>query len=150
MAEPVGAGGPVVVDTGSERHLKKSLGYWQLTAVGFSGIIGSGWLLGAMGAAQIAGPESLVSWVIGAVVLALIALVMGSLGGARPEAGGLVRWPFYSNGRFVGTRLSPPCWAWRPGGGRPQRHPAPGGEPSAGTCARNGRLTFMLIAAVVY
>jgi amino acid transporter len=94
----------VAPETGhDDRHLRKSLGYWQLTAIGFSGVIGSGWLLGAMYAAQYAGPEAVVSWVIGGVVLALIALVMASLGGARPEAGGLVRWPYYSNGRFVAT-----------------------------------------------
>jgi amino acid transporter len=86
-----------------DRHLHRSLGYWQLTAIGFSGIIGSGWLLGAMYAAQAAGPESLFAWVLGAVVLGLIALVMAHLGGARPESGGLVRWPYYSSGRLVAT-----------------------------------------------
>src|SRR6185437_13350336 len=83
----------VAPETGhDDRRLHKSLGYWQLTAIGFSGVIGSGWLLGAMYAAQYAGPEAIVSWVVGGVVLALIALVMAALGGARPEAGGLVRW----------------------------------------------------------
>jgi amino acid transporter len=104
----------VAPETGhDDRHLRKSLGYWQLTAIGFSGVIGSGWLLGAMYAAQYAGPEAVVSWVIGGVVLALIALVMASLGGARPEAGGLVRWPYYSNGRFVATMAGWGIWvAW--------------------------------------
>jgi len=104
----------VVPETsGADRHLRKSLGYWQLTAIGFSGVIGSGWLLGAMYAAQYAGPEAIVSWVIGGVVLALIALVMAALGGARPEAGGLVRWPYYSSGRFVATMAGWGIWiAW--------------------------------------
>jgi L-asparagine transporter-like permease len=44
-----------------DRHLRRSLGMWQLTAIGFSGVIGSGWLLGAMIAAQIAGPEAIVA-----------------------------------------------------------------------------------------
>ncbi|HVT69989.1 MAG TPA: APC family permease [Trebonia sp.] len=96
-----------------DRWLRKSLGFWQLTAVGFSGVIGSGWLLGAMYAAQYAGPEAIVSWVVGGAVLALIALVMAALGGARPEAGGLVRWPFYSSGRFVATMAGWGIWiAW--------------------------------------
>ena len=98
---------------GDDRHLNRSLGYWQLTAIGFSGVIGSGWLLGAMYAAQYAGPEAIVSWVAGGIVLALIALVMAALGGARPEAGGLVRWPYYSNGRFVATMAGWGIWiAW--------------------------------------
>ena len=44
-----------------------------------------------------------VAWLVGGAVLALIALVMADLGAARPESGGLVRWPFYSNGRLVAT-----------------------------------------------
>src|ERR1700685_372434 len=99
--------------SGEDRRLRKSLGYWQFTAIGFSGVIGSGWLLGAMYAAQYAGPEAIVSWVIGGVVLALIALVMASLGGARPEAGGLVRWPYYSNGRVVATIAGWGIWIAR-------------------------------------
>lgn len=98
---------------GEDRQLRRTLGYWQLTAIGFSGVIGSGWLLGAMYAAQVAGPEAIVSWVLGGAVLALIALVMAALGGSRPEAGGLVRWPFYSNGRFVATMAGWGIWvAW--------------------------------------
>src|ERR1700744_3581651 len=95
---------------GDDRRLHKSLGYWQLTAVGFSGVIGSGWLLGAMYAAQYAGPEAIVSWVIGGVVLAVGELGMAALGGARPEAGGLVRWPYYSSGRFVATMAGWGIW----------------------------------------
>lgn len=46
-------------------------------------------------------------------MLALIALVMASLGGARPEAGGLVRRPYHSNGRFVATMAGWGIWiAW--------------------------------------
>jgi amino acid transporter len=86
-----------------DRHLRRSLGFWQLTAIGFSGVIGSGWLLGAMYAAQLAGPEAIVAWLVGGAVLMLIALVMADLGAARPESGGLVRWPFYSSGRLVAT-----------------------------------------------
>jgi amino acid transporter len=86
-----------------DRHLRRSLGMWQLTAIGFSGVIGSGWLLGAMIAAQIAGPEAIVAWLVGGAALMLIALVMADLGAARPESGGLIRWPYYSSGRLVAT-----------------------------------------------
>jgi amino acid transporter len=86
-----------------DRNLRRSLGLWQLTAIGFSGVIGSGWLLGAMYAAQLAGPEAIVAWVVGGAVLMLIALTMADLGAARPESGGLVRWPYYSSGRLVAT-----------------------------------------------
>jgi amino acid transporter len=86
-----------------ERHLRKDLGFWGLTAIGFSNIVGSGWLLSAMYAAQTAGPASLISWVAAGVLCALVALVMVELGASRPEGGGTVRWPSYASGRFVGS-----------------------------------------------
>jgi amino acid transporter len=93
-----------------DRHLRRSLGLWQLTAIGFSGVIGSGWLLGAMVAAQLAGPEAIVAWLVGGAVLMLIALVMANLGGIRPESGGLIRWPYYSSGRLVATLAGWGIW----------------------------------------
>lgn len=93
-----------------ERLLRRDLGFWHLTAIGFSGIIGSGWLLGALNAAKVAGPESLLTWLIGGIALMLIALVMVELGASRPESGGLVRWPFYSNGRLVATIVGWGIW----------------------------------------
>jgi amino acid transporter len=93
-----------------ERLLHKDLGFWHLTAISFSGIIGSGWLLGALNAAKIAGPESLIAWLIGGIAIMLIALVMVELGASRPESGGLVRWPYYSNGRLVATIVGWGVW----------------------------------------
>jgi amino acid transporter len=86
-----------------EKRLRHDLGFWSLTATSFGGIIGSGWLFGAFYGAQIAGPASLISWVIAGVAVALVALVLIELGATRPEAGGSVRWPLYANGRLVGT-----------------------------------------------
>jgi amino acid transporter len=100
MADAVTAQDSAVLE---DQHLRRTMGVWQLTAVGFSGVIGSGWLLGAMYAANAAGPEAIIGWVVGGGALMLIALVMAELGAARPESGGLVRWPFYSNGRLVAT-----------------------------------------------
>jgi amino acid transporter len=86
-----------------EKRLRHDLGFWSLTATSFGGIIGSGWLFGAFYGAQIAGPASLISWVIAGVAVSLVALVLIELGATRPEAGGSVRWPLYANGRLVGT-----------------------------------------------
>ncbi len=88
-----------------ERRLRKDLGFWGLTAIGFSNILGSGWLFAAMYAAQEAGPAALLSWVAAGVLCALIALVMVELGATRPEGGGTVRWPLYASGRLVGTMI---------------------------------------------
>ncbi|MET7933175.1 APC family permease [Streptomyces sp. NPDC005322] len=88
-----------------ERRLRKDLGFWGLTAIGFSNILGSGWLFAAMYAAQAAGPAALLSWVAAGVLCALVALVMVELGATRPEGGGTVRWPLYASGRLVGTMV---------------------------------------------
>ncbi|MFR9728132.1 APC family permease [Saccharopolyspora sp. MS10] len=79
-------------------RLRKELGFWSLTAIGFSGIMGSGWLFGAQYAAQAAGPASVLSWLVGGAAFTLIALVLIELGATRPVAGGIVRWPFLSHG----------------------------------------------------
>lgn len=86
-----------------ERRLKRDVGFWGLTAIGFSNIVGSGWLFSALYAAQTAGPAALLSWVAAGGLCALIALVMVELGASRPEGGGTVRWPLQASGRLVGT-----------------------------------------------
>jgi amino acid transporter len=101
---PVTTGPAVAADLlAQESHLRRTLGFWSLTATSFGGIIGSGWLYGALYGARIAGPAALVSWVIGGLAVSLVALVLIELGASRPEAGGTVRWPLYANGRLVGT-----------------------------------------------
>ena len=42
---------PASAATSEDKKLRRHLGFWQLTAIGFSGVIGSGWLLGAAAAA---------------------------------------------------------------------------------------------------
>nr|BFD87822.1 hypothetical protein StreXyl84_72230 [Streptomyces sp. Xyl84] len=88
-----------------ERRLRRDLGYWGLTAIAFSNIVGSGWLFAAMYAARTAGPASLLSWVGAGLLCVLVALVMIELGASRPEGGGTVRWPLYAGGRLVGTLI---------------------------------------------
>jgi len=72
-------------------------------------IIGSGWLLGALSASKVAGPAALISWVIGAVVVAILALVHAELGGAFPVAGGSGRYPHYAFGSLAGLSSA---WFW--------------------------------------
>ncbi len=102
---PPGRGGRERSAADEERRLKHRLGFWGLTAIGFSNILGSGWLFAAMYAAQTAGPASLLSWVAAGLLSALVALVMVELGASRPEGGGTARWPLYASGRLVGTMV---------------------------------------------
>ena len=88
---------------GEDANLRRGLGFWGLTAIGFSNIFGSGWLFSAMYAAQIAGPAALIAWVLAGVLCLLIALVIVELGATRPAGGGTVRWPRQSNGQLVAS-----------------------------------------------
>jgi amino acid transporter len=70
--------------------------------VSLGSIIGSGWLLGALTAAETAGPASIISWILAAAMLATLALVYAELGATYPVAGGSGRFPYYSHGPIVG------------------------------------------------
>lgn len=83
-------------------QFKKKLNLLDLTFLGCGSIIGSGWLYGAMNAAKLAGPEAWLSWVIGAIMFALIGLVYAELSSALPRSGGFLRYPDYSHGSMVG------------------------------------------------
>ncbi|GGF16253.1 amino acid permease [Subtercola lobariae] len=78
------------------------MGFWGLTFVSLGSIIGSGWLLGALTAAKFAGGSALISWVIAAIMLMVLALIHADLGGAYPVAGGTARYPHYAFGGFAG------------------------------------------------
>src|ERR1700758_359666 len=83
-------------------HLQRSVGFYGLMFVSLGSIIGSGWLLGALNAAQVAGPASVLSWLVAASMLTLLALVYAELGAAYPVAGAGARFPYYSHGPIAG------------------------------------------------
>lgn len=93
-----------------DRKLKKDLGFWSLVAAGIGSVIGSGWLFAAMYASKAAGPAALISWVIAGGLMLMIALVFAELGMVRPESGGLVRYPLYSNGRLAASIIGWAIW----------------------------------------
>ncbi|MEV7339365.1 APC family permease [Streptomyces sp. NPDC093544] len=73
-------------------------------------IIGSGWLYGAQKAVVMAGPAAVISWLIGAVAIVLLALVHAELGGMFPVAGGTARYPHYAFGGLAGMSFG--WFAW--------------------------------------
>ncbi len=86
-----------------ESRLQRKLGFTGLTAVGFSNIVGSGWLFSAALTAQTAGPAALLAWIAAGLLCLVIALVMVELGAREPEAGATVRWPLRSSGQLVAS-----------------------------------------------
>ncbi len=85
-----------------DKVMKRHIGLTSLVMTGLGSILGSGWLFGAWRAAKIAGPASILAWIIGAVVILMIALTYAELGAMFPQSGGMVRYAYYSHGPLTG------------------------------------------------
>src|SRR5919206_2979443 len=98
------------VDTTRRGYLRRDVGLVGLLFASLGSIIGSGWLFGALYAAQVAGPAALVSWGLGAAFVLILALVHAELGGAYPVAGGSARFPHYAYGSVIGFGIGWIAW----------------------------------------
>ena len=94
------AGDPVLDSEGLDR----GVGFLGLLWSSEGSIIGSGWLLGALGAAVIAGPSSIIGWIVASLIVILLALVHAELGGIFPDSGATSRFPHSAFGRFADQR----------------------------------------------
>ncbi len=88
----------------------KQVGFIGLMWASAGSIIGSGWLFGSLHAIQAAGTAAIVSWIIGAVGLMILAFVHAELGGMFPSAGGTARYPHYAFGSVTGASFG--WFAW--------------------------------------
>jgi amino acid transporter len=88
--------------------LERGVGFIGLLWASETSIIGSGWLFGALGAALIAGPSAILGWVLGSIIILVLALVHAELGGLFPVSGGTSRFPHYAFGSFAGATFG---WA---------------------------------------
>ena len=86
----------------AEHKLHRDVSTVGLLFVCLGSVIGSGWLFGALYAAQIAGPASIISWVLGAIVMLILALVHAEVGSMYPVAGGSARYPHFAFGNLAG------------------------------------------------
>lgn len=91
-------------------RLNRTVGFYGLMFVSLGSIIGSGWLLGALNAVKVAGPASVLSWILAAAMLTVLALVYAELGAAYPVAGGTARFPYFSHGPLAGFTAG--CASW--------------------------------------
>lgn len=91
-------------------HLKREMGIIGLLFTAIGSIIGSGWLFGALYAAEVAGPASTISWFLGAVLMMFIALVYAELGTMFPISGGVVRYPHFAFGSFASYSIGWITW----------------------------------------
>jgi amino acid transporter len=84
-----------------QRRLKRHVGVIGLLFTAVGSIIGSGWLFGALNAAEQAGPASILSWIIGGIMILFIGLAYAELGTMFPVSGGVVRFPHFAFGSFA-------------------------------------------------
>lgn len=90
--------------------LRRDIGLVGLVWTSVGSIIGSGWLFGALFAAQAAGTAALVSWGIGTLAITVLAFVHAELGAAYPVAGGTARFPHYAFGSVAGASFGWFSW----------------------------------------
>jgi amino acid transporter len=86
--------------------LKREAGRLGLLFASIGGMIGSGWLFGALNAAKIAGPASLISWVIGGIAVLLLAFCFAELSTMFPRPGAVIVFPKLCFGMLAATIFS--------------------------------------------
>ena len=90
-----------VAPTEQQQDLRRHVGVVGLLFASVGSIIGSGWLFGALDASAQAGPAAVVSWILGGLMILMIALVYAELGTMFPLSGGVVRYPHLAFGSFA-------------------------------------------------
>ncbi|MDR7925792.1 APC family permease [Acidithiobacillus thiooxidans] len=78
------------------------VGFINLIFAGVTGIIGSGWLFAPYIAAKMAGPFSIISWLIGFTFAAILAFCYAEIGAMMPARGLMVHIARVSNSFLVG------------------------------------------------
>lgn len=94
----------------SAQIMNRSIGLIGLTFVAVSGVIGSGWLFAPLLTSQLAGPASIIAWVIGGVAILLLALCFAEVSGTLPVAGGIARIPHFTHGDLTSMALGWTAW----------------------------------------
>lgn len=81
---------------------KNQIKLFTLISSGVGTIIGSGWLFGSAHAAALAGPASIISWIIGAIIILIISLSLIELSTAAPiRMGSIGYYLRYTHGPFA-------------------------------------------------
>jgi amino acid transporter len=96
--------------SGTGPKLHRDVNRIGLLFVSLGSIIGSGWLFGALTSAQIAGPAAIISWILGAIVMMVLALAHAELGSMYPVAGGSTRYPHFAFGSLAGFVIGWAVW----------------------------------------
>jgi len=82
-------------------HLRRSIGLWQLSAIGIGATVGTGIFFVLTTSVPVAGPAVVVSFVIAAVTAGLTALCYAELASAIPVAGSSYSYAYATMGELV-------------------------------------------------
>ncbi len=97
-----GGADQVLLADEADRKLRRALSFQDLFMISFGGVVGSGWLFAVSGAAVLAGPASIVAWIICGIFMMAIGLCFAEVASSLHKTGQLVRGPLYSHGGFTG------------------------------------------------
>src|SRR5439155_10511014 len=92
----------VAVAAPTDVGFKRELGLIGATWASETSIIGSGWLFGALFAAQAVGGAAVLAWLVAGVVVIVLALCHAELGAMYPVSGGTARFPHFAFGSVAG------------------------------------------------
>ncbi len=84
-----------------KRAYKRRISTLGLTFSSISAMIGSGWLFSALYVGQLSGPASIFAWIIGGILIMIIALTYAEITTMLPVTGGSTRFPQLTHGTFV-------------------------------------------------
>lgn len=90
--------------------LRRDISTTNILIASAGGMIGSGWLFSPFISAQMAGSNALISWIIAALFMLIIALPLCELGTMFPVSGGMSNYPTFTHGREVGFLFAWTSW----------------------------------------
>jgi amino acid transporter len=91
-------------------NMKQNMTTSGLFFASISAVVGSGWLFGALYASKLAGPASLISWVIAGICIMMLAFILAELATLFPKSGGIISYVNFSHGNLTGFLLSWISW----------------------------------------
>lgn len=89
-----------------QNMLKRGMRLRDLYFAGLTAVIGSGWLFGSYLTAGVAGPASILSWIIGGIFILVIALVWSEIATSVPIAGGAARYANFTHGGIAASIIA--------------------------------------------
>ena len=90
--------------------MKRVVDWLGLLFVSVGAMIGSGWMLGPLHAVKIAGAVAVASWIVGGLIVMIIAVVFAELSSMLPVTGGIARYSQFSHGGFVSFVMTWTAW----------------------------------------